>query len=311
MKRTLLALLLLFPLAVSIPHAAERPQKVKAQAVPAPAAAPAAVPPAVAPPVVLSIIPSLGEPGTRVSIFGSGFGEQTAVFLGSVEVPAKVTGGKQLEFVIPKLDAGLYALFVKRADGVAGRVYNFTVQAVRPVLSSLTPDRISDCTHDAGREVSANGRNFIDTSLLLFDGAVIASRFVSPEQILFSVPQVSGGLHQIMVKNDPENGSLPLAITIETKPEISQVTIGNEYVNYYELNIFGKNFQQNSSIYVDSQRIGGKGGLELGDRDKLIYDDCSRLIYQRHPYSSAKKDFRIQVVNPTGEASQVVNVSAP
>lgn len=314
MKRMpLITLLLLLPLTVSILQAAERPQRVKVQTVPVPTPATATAP-AVAtasPPTVLSVIPSQGEPGAKVTIFGNGFGEQAVAFLGSVEVPVKVTGGKQLEFIIPKLDAGLYALYVKRADGVAGKVYNFTVQVVRPVLSSLNPDRVSACSQDAGREVSASGKNFTDTSMLLFDGAVILSRTLSPEQILFTVPQVNGGLHQIMVKNDPENGSLPLAITIETKPEISNVSIGNEYVNYYELNIFGKNFQQNSSIYVDNQRIGGKGGQEMGERDKLIFDDCTRMIYQRHPYSSAKKEFRIQVVNQGGESSQIVNVSAP
>lgn len=307
----LITLLLLLPLTGSILQAAERPQKVKAQTVPVPASTPAPASATPVPPTVLSIIPSQGEPGAKVTIYGNGFGEQAVVFLGSIEVPAKVTGGKQLEFIIPKLDAGLYALYVKRADGIAGKVYNFTVQVVRPVLSSLTPDRVSACSQEAGREVSANGKNFTDTSMLLFDGAVITSRVVSPEQILFNVPQVTGGLHQITIKNDYENGSLPLAVTIETRPEISQVSIGNEYVNYYELNIFGKNFQQNSSIYVDSQRIGGKGGQEMGERDKLIFDDCTRMIYQRHPYSSAKKEFRIQVVNQGGESSQIVNVSAP
>ncbi len=299
-------LLFLYFHSTSILQAAERPQKAKPQS--APQSAPAA--PSVAP-TILSIIPAQGEPGSKVSIFGNGFGEQASAFLGSVEIPARVTDGRQLEFAIPRLDAGLYALFIKRSDGIAGRVYNFTVLGLRPVLSSLTPDTVSACTQGAGRDVTANGKNFTETSSLLFNGAVINSRFISPEQLVFSIPQISGGLHQIAVRNDHENGSLPLAITVETKPEISQVSIGSEYVNYYELNIYGKNFQQNSVIYVDGQRIGSKGGQEAGEREKLIFQDCTRLIYQRYPYSSTNKDFRIQVVNQGGEGSQVVNVTAP
>lgn len=313
MKRILLlttALMLATLAAVSPSPAAERPQRVKSRTATVPAAAPAQ--PAVAPaPAILSIIPAQGEPGAKISIFGSGFGEQASVFLGSVEIPARVVEGKQLEMVIPQLDAGLYALYVKRADGVTGRVYNFAVQALRPVLTSLTPDRVSICAVGGEREVTAQGKNFSELASLLFDGAVIASRTVSPEQIVFSAPQAAGGLHQVMVKNDPENGSLPLALAYETKPEISQVSIGNEYVNYYELNIYGRNFQQNSAIYVDGERIGGKGGQEMVEREKLIYVDCTRMIYQRHPYSSTNKDFRIQVVNQGGEWSQVVNVTAP
>ena len=57
--------------------------------------------------------------------------------------------------------------------------------------------------------------------------------------------------------------------------------------------------------------IGGKGGQEMVERDKLIFVDCTRMIYQRHPYSSTNKDFRIQVLNQGGEGSQVVNVTAP
>ncbi len=286
-------------------QAAERPQRVRPQT------APVQSPAAPAAPSILSIIPAQGEPGARVTIFGSSFGDKASVFLGSVEIPARVTDGKQLEFITPKLEAGLYALYVRRADGVAGRVYNFTVQATRPVLTSLAPDSISSCAGGASREVTASGRNFIDSSVLLFDGAVVSSRVVSPEQILFTVPQAAGGLHQVMVKNDSENGTLPLTLTLESRPEISQVSIGNEFVNYYELNIHGRNFQQNSSIYVDGQKIGGKGGQESIEREKLIFVDCTRLIYQRYPYSSTNKDFRLQVVNQAGEGSQVVNVTAP
>ncbi len=98
---------------------------------------------------------------------------------------------------------------------------------------------------------------------------------------------------------------------VETKPEIGQVTVGTEYVNYYELIITGRNFSQNSSVYVDGIQIGGRGGQDLTDREKLLYVDCTKMIYQRHPYSSVKKDFRLQIINSGGEGSQVITVSAP
>jgi hypothetical protein len=57
--------------------------------------------------------------------------------------------------------------------------------------------------------------------------------------------------------------------------------------------------------------LGGQGGQNLAEREKLIYVDCTKLIYQRHPYSTVDKDFSIMVVNPSGESSQTINVSAP
>jgi len=282
--------------------AAERPKRVKAET--ASVKTPSA-------PAILSIIPAQGEPGAKVTIFGSEFGESISAYLGSIEIPAKVTESKQLEFTIPPLEAGLYALYLKRSDGVLGRVYNFTILPLRPILKDISPQQISACAEGREREVTALGQNFNENSLLMLDGAVVRSRFISSEAITFTLPQIPGGLHQITVKNSPENASVPMALTIETKPEVNQVTVGNEFVNYYELIIEGKNFQQNSSIYVDGQRIGGRGGQEVTERERLIFIDCNRLIYQRFPYSPVKKDFRIQVINPGGEGSQVVNVTEP
>jgi hypothetical protein len=286
---------------------AERAGQAKSEPSPKPAPAPVVVPV-----TVLSIIPAQAEPEARVTLSGTGFGENASVFLGSFEIPARISAARHAEFTIPpRTEAGIYALYLKRADGVFGRTYNFTVLPVRPVLSSLNPSRISSCAVGREREVTANGVNFSDSSLLFFDGAALPSTLVTSEAISFTLPSVPGGLHQVQVKNSPENGSVPLTMAIETKPEIGQVTIGSEYVNYYELIITGTNFNQNSSVYVDGAQIGGRGGQDMAEREKLIYVDCTRLIYQRHPYSPVKKDFRLQVVNSGGDGSQVITVSAP
>src|ERR1039457_2639607 len=214
----------------SVVISAERPQKVKTAPTSAvvPAPAPAAVP------ALLSIIPAQAEPGSRVMMFGSGFGDAASAFLGIIEIPSKVTDGKQPEFSVPaQLDPGLYALYLKRADGVTSRPYNFNVLPLRPVLTSLSPDQLGSCAVGKEREVIARGQHFSDKTQLLFDGAGIRSRYVSAEAISFYVPQVAGGLHQIAVQNLSESPSVPLALVIETKPDISQVTIGSEFVSYY------------------------------------------------------------------------------
>ncbi|MFA7404352.1 MAG: IPT/TIG domain-containing protein [Pelobacteraceae bacterium] len=266
----------------------------------------------VAPVTILSIIPAQAEPGVKVMLSGNGFGEKASVFLGSVEIPAMITGAKQAEFnVPPQMAAGLYALYLKRSDGTIGRSYNFSVLPVRPVLSSLQPATISSCAAGKEREVVARGSNFGETSMLFFNGAALGSTLLSPDSISFIVPAVPGGLHQVQVKNAPENSSVPLNLAVETRPEIGQVTVGDEHVSYYELIISGRNFTQNSSVYVDGMQIGGKGGQDTAEREKLIYIDCTKLIYQRHPYSPVNKDFRLQIVNPGGEGSQVITVTAP
>ncbi len=294
-----------FCLAYEEASAAERPTRTKNEITPKSVPAAASI-------TILSIIPAQAEPGAKVTLSGSGFGENAAVFLGSVEVQIRVVNDKQVEFNIPQqLEAGLYALYLKRSDGITGRSYNFTVLPVRPELSSLEPAVISSCAAGKEREVITRGKNYRETSMIFFDGALLAGTFISQETISFAVPAVSGGLHQVLVKNNPEIGSVPLNLFIETRPEISQISIGDEHVSFYELIISGRNFHQNSSIYVDGTQIGGRGGQDMAEREKLIYIDCKKLIYQRHPYSPVNKDFRLQVVNPGGEGSQVITVSAP
>jgi hypothetical protein len=47
------------------------------------------------------------------------------------------------------------------------------------------------------------------------------------------------------------------------------------------------------------------------ERERVIYGGCNRIIYQRHPYDTAEKSFTVQVINPNGESSSVIEVSAP
>ncbi len=285
--------------------AAERPKRIKNETTMTPA-------PMSVPITILSIIPAQAEPGAKVILSGSGFGERSSVFLGSVEIPALITAARQAEFNVPlQLEAGIYALYLKRSDGMTGRSYNFSVLPVRPVLNSLQPPQISFCAAGKEREVTAHGSNFNSSSMLFFDGAALNSTLLSSESISFTVPALPGGIHQVQVKNAPENSSIPLTLAVESRPEIDQVTIGNEHVSYYELNIDGRNFNQNSSLYVDGMQIGGRGGQDMTEREKLIFISCTKLIYQRHPYSPVNKDFRLQVVNPGGDGSQAITVTAP
>jgi IPT/TIG domain len=278
------------------------------------------------PVTLLSIIPAQGEPGTTITLYGSGFTPKTTVFLANREVPAEVIGPEQLSFEIPKLDPGLYALFVKREDGATSRLYNFTILAVRPAVSSLSPDTVYACATGSERNVTVLGDNFVKGSQVIFDGSIIRTRFISPESLGISAPQIAGGLHQVQVKNPDGALSGVIGLIIDARPEITGVTRGEEFVNYYNLIIEGRNFQQDSSLVVmqqkslqenptqfsvDVKRI-STGSGSVTEQEQLIYINCNRVVYQRHPYSTTPKNFSIQVINPgsSGESS-VISVSAP
>lgn len=260
---------------------------------------------------ILSIIPAQGEPGMTVTLNGTGFTEKTVAFLGSVSAASKVTSTKILTFVIPDLPPGLYALYLKREDGVTSKPYNFLLQAQKPVALGLSPDTVYGCAAGRDREVIVTGRNFREGSQVLLDGAVIKSRVLAGDSISFSVPPLlTSGLHQIQIKNPPEEISGALALFLNTRPEVTNVGQGQDFVNYYELLIEGRNFLHGSSLIINGARL-ASGVAPAGERERVIYMNCNRLIYQRHPYDTTPKTFTIQVVNPNGEESPVVSVTAP
>lgn len=260
------------------------------------------------PPAIMSIIPPQGEPESSVILSGPGFDETTRVWLGTNELPATILGSEQLGFTIPPLPPGLYALFVKNGSGMTSKTYTFTVLPRKPVITSLSPETLAACSEQ--REITISGKHFAEGGVVLLDGAIIRSRFVSPESITVTIPSIGGGLHHLQVKNPDESLSASVAFVIESKPEITSITTGAQDVTFYELMIRGNNFQQGSTVVVDGRRI-GTGIPQPGDRDRVIYMDCQLLIYQRYPVTSTPRELRIQVVNATGEQSSTFTVSAP
>ncbi len=259
---------------------------------------------------VLSIIPAQGEPGTSITLYGNGFREGTTAFLGNTQISAQVYGQKQLTFDIPNLEPGLYALYLRNKDGSTSRTYNFTVLAQKPVVLSVQPDKIFSCDSGGEREIQITGKNFQPGSMLMFDGAAIRSRLISPEAISFTAPDVPAGLHQIQVKNPGDAYSTVMALLIDAKPEITSISQGSEDVSSYNLIISGRNFQPNSSLIVDGNRLSGVESYPAG-KEKIIYVDCNQIIYERHPYDTTPKTVRLQVLNPNGVSSSVVQITAP
>lgn len=275
---------------------------------------------------ILSIIPAQGEPTTSVTLAGSGFTDKTTAFLGNTEVPTVVLGPRQISFTIPNLPPGLYALYLRRGDGTTSRAYNFTLLPTKPDIYALAPDTMYACSTGRDREVVITGRNFQEKSLVLFDGAAVRGSFLSTETFSFTVPRVAAGLHQIQIKNLEGAISGSQGLFIDSRPEIDSVIPGEEYVNYYDLVIGGRNFTQDSTVIITEERDLNQTGIQLPifdvkrlrsgtasatEQERAIFVNCEKLIYQRYPYSTTPKNFKVQVINPSGEESSVIEVSAP
>lgn len=256
--------------------------------------------------MVFSIAPVQAEPGTQVVVTIGGMVDGVRIFLGGDELSSQKLDPRRIAFTVPfGRTPGQYALAIKAADGIT-RSYSFTIQPIKPVAVRLEPDRITSCKADM-QDIVVYGRNFIESSQVVFDGAIIQSKYLSSEAISFVVPKVPGGLHQVTVKNSEEIAA-PLGFMVVTAPVVNSVSLGEDRVSSYDLVIEGNNFQQNSIVIADGVQV---DAFSSGQTGQLSYIDCNRIIYQRRPFSSTKHGLRIQVVNPGGETSQITVVSAP
>ncbi len=257
---------------------------------------------------VLSIAPTQAGPGTLVTLTFGGEIDGAGILLGGDELPFQKLEGHKIAFTVPagKMP-GQYALTVRGGSGMT-RSYAFTVLPLKPFINSIEPDRVTSCRLNGVNQVSIYGRNFTETSKVLFDGAALPAKYISPESLSFILPRVAGGLHQVSVKNITEIAT-PVGLQIITTPTVSSVSIGDDWVSSYDLILEGDNFQQNSIVIANGNQISSSTDMQAGGQ--LTYIDCNRIVYQRRPYSSTRQDLRIQVVNPGGEISQIFVVSAP
>ncbi|MCK7509833.1 MAG: hypothetical protein MZV70_41260 [Desulfobacterales bacterium] len=69
------------------------------------------------------------------------------------------------------------------------------------------------------------------------------------------IPQITGGLHAVQVQNPGGTLSSSLALLIDSKPEITGIIEGENFVNYYSLIIEGRNLQSNSTVVVEGKSM--------------------------------------------------------
>jgi hypothetical protein len=256
----------------------------------------------------VSITPTRAEPGELVILTYTGEIRGSKILLGGDEVAFQVMEGNKISFTLPnEYMPGQYALTLK-ADNGTSRSYAFTVLPLKPIITRIRPNTINTCDINELKDVIIHGKNFLESSQVIFDGTTISSSFISSKQLRFIIPKVAGGLHQVSVKNANEV-TIPTAFQIISAPAISSVTIGENRVSSYDLVIEGANFQQNSVVIANGAQISTSTDMQAGGQ--LTYIDCNKIVYQRRPYSSDSQVLRIQVINPAGEISRIFVISAP
>ena len=279
---------------------------------------------------IASVYPDVAFSGSPVTIIGGPFGDAVVVDLAGRQIPARRVSSRQLVFLVPELAVGEYPLFLRDGKTVSRQTFSLRIELPPPVISSLSPQSLDECALPENRQVVIRGENIQDHAQLLFAGAVVPFEREDGASLSFVPPASSAGSYGVQIVNPDGKRSLPHNLKINNQPEIESVSAGNDFVNYYQVVISGKNFSPSSILLIKEypggfadlpprQRfIPNQGNAESrgagGNRSfsgNVVFQDCNTLIYNRYP--AVNQDMRIvfQVSNPDGSQSAPYEASLP
>jgi hypothetical protein len=265
---------------------------------------------------ITAVSPSTAVPGTRVTLSGGPFASGDSVLVGNRRVTVSTLAPTRLTFILPAIPAGEYLLAVERAGVRSPHTFQLRVVQPPPRIVLLGPATLDSCTLASERQITVSGSNFRPGAQLLLDNTALAVDKLADSEIVFILPAVAPGLHQVQVVNPDNQRSLPHGLFLSSTPEIMAVQSGADNLVDYELIVQGKNFLFNSLLTVNGVAVGKALGNISADgsvRETMRYVDCTTLIYTRRPFLREAQELSLQVINPPpgSEQSNVYQLTTP
>jgi hypothetical protein len=263
---------------------------------------------------ITAVVPSTAGPGASVTLTGGPFAAGDVVLIGDRRLAAASLAPTRLTFAVPALPSGVYALAVERAGARSTHDLQLRVVQPPPRITLLTPATLDSCNLASERQITVSGSHFRPGSQLLLDNTVLPVEKLAESEIVFTLPTMTPGLHQVQVVNPDNQRSLPHGLFLSSTPEITAVQNGADNVVDYELILQGKNFRVDSLLTANGGAVGKTLGNISADgsvRETMRYVDCTTLIYTRRPFLREPHELSLQIVNPGGEQSNVYQLTAP
>lgn len=264
---------------------------------------------------ITALFPSTAPPGETITLTGGPFVAGDTVLISDRRLATVVLAPTRLTFTLPPLASGVYALAVEHNGERSPLNFQLRVVQPSPRIASLTPTTLDSCSDSSERQVTVSGSNFQPGTNLLLDNSSIPLAKVSANEIVFILPAVQPGLHQVQVVNPDNQRSLSHALFISSTPEIISVQTGDDHVVDYDLILQGRNFLFNSKLTVNGMAVGKTLADNLSPdtsvRETMRYIDCTTLIYTRRPFLRDPKELSLQIINPGAEQSNVYQLTTP
>jgi hypothetical protein len=279
---------------------------------------------------ITGVSPGVVSSGSAVTVIGGPFSKDVKVLLGERQITPSAVEERQLVFTVPPLETGEYALFLKQEGQASPQTFTLRIVEPTPRIDSLSPTNIDVCSTEDERRIVVAGRHFLPGATLLMEGSALPYTRTNEGELTFTAPSLEAGIYGIQVVNPDGARSLPHSLWFNDIPEILNVHVGEEFVNYYQLIIEGKNFSAKATLVVNEyapgvfdippqQLVLSASGAASGtaplqrpsQADNFRHLDCNTLVYNRYPVSSQAREVTLQVVNPDGKQTPPYHLTTP
>ena len=207
----------------------------------------------------ITLSPTLGPPGTEVTVTGTGFGYRSYIeyvefarkdITNDIDVDYDTNrdGSFEFTFLVPSKDLGTYDLEVEDEDGNSAEA-EFTIFAAAIVSLSLP-------TGYVGTEVTVSGTAFkaSNTVTITFNNKQVATTTtdnIGSFSANFNTPPAPGGTHEVKISDGTSTATANFVINFSTTLSEMEGYVGSE------VTVSGTGFKASSpiSITFDNKQI--------------------------------------------------------
>jgi hypothetical protein len=158
-----------------------------------------------------------------MTVHGSNFSSGTAVRWAGSDLPTSFIDSETLTATVGAAQltsAGAISVTTRTPGNFESNALTFTLQALPPAISGLAPSSLA--AGSPSTTLTVNGANFAADAQVLWDGAPLATQFVSPSQLTAQIPAAllaQGQTVGVAVQNNTPAQQISDAETFEVVPQ--------------------------------------------------------------------------------------------
>lgn len=283
---------------------------------------------------IYSISPSEISANSKITIKGN-FDTDFYITFEGKPIKYEFISNNLINITLPeKLEPAIYFInFYNRDNKNLLVSLPIQIKNPQPKIYEFEPSQIDYCGDD--RRITILGESLKEIKYVTINGYEILDLLNSDRRLEIQIPDdlfitYQNAFLNALFFNEQKKLLGLITIPINTKPFIDNISILNSYLNYYEIEISGKNFINGIKLFVNDMEINQRYSKIIDNiymtygqeylrkpmsvtpiHDSFYIVDCKKVIYTRYPLTSDNKTLNIQIESPLGQRSNIFQFQGP